>query len=173
MPLACSLYAYARFLPLGNVLALRGQLSIPLGKEEISHEDLIRLLGDCLLEQLQSPLGSRLAESTDVFDLIPTLQGGLDINLKFDSPFSFEPSPGLKLFEIFGIRLCHGWTVDPQDKETYQIIVNEKGTYNQVMEALVEGDIAGIQSQESADCSEEEKRKREKVLHQGTWLKRA
>jgi hypothetical protein len=36
-----------------------------------------------------------------------------------------------------GITLCHGWLVDPQDSETYQIVGKTLRSYNKVAERAV------------------------------------
>ena len=111
-----------------------------------------------------------VVEYTDILDLIPSLVKGLDINLKFDSPFSFDACPATDLFNLFDVKLCHGWTVDPQDKETYRVVVKEKGSFNQVQEALVAGDIAGSMATDFEQLSLEDKRAKEKALHEGMYF---
>ena len=101
---------------------------------------------------------------TDVFNLIPTLQFGLDINLKFDGPFSFDASPALQLFTLFNIQLCHGWTIDPQDSTTFDTIVLGKNSYNHVMEALVAGDVANQKLKSNEPLSVSDKVTLEKVV---------
>ncbi|KAJ3123721.1 Ubiquitin carboxyl-terminal hydrolase MINDY-1 [Nowakowskiella sp. JEL0407] len=78
----------------------------------------------------------------DVMNLIPTLQFGLDVNVRFDSPYSFELTPSLLVFDIFNVALCHGWVIDPQDRETYQVIAAELGSYNNVVEAVIASEVA-------------------------------
>lgn len=106
-------------------------------------------------------------EYANILDLIPSLVKGLDVNLKFDSPFSFETCPAMDLFDLFDVKLCHGWTVDPQDKETYRVVVKEKGSFNQVQEALVAGDIAGNLTSDLSQMSPDAKQEKEKALHEG------
>lgn len=36
-----------------------------------------------------------------------------DVNPKFDSLTSFESTPGLEVFDTLGLKLVHGWVVDP------------------------------------------------------------
>ncbi|KAI8925660.1 hypothetical protein BC831DRAFT_382371, partial [Entophlyctis helioformis] len=45
------------------------------------------------------------------------------------------------LFDMFNIRLVHGWTCDPDDQETYRIVAKKHGSYNKVVEAIVAGDM--------------------------------
>ncbi|KAJ3202374.1 Ubiquitin carboxyl-terminal hydrolase MINDY-1 [Dinochytrium kinnereticum] len=105
-------------------------------------------------------------------DLLPTLQTGLDVNVRFDTPFSFELTPALLLFDLCGITLCHGWTVDPQDEETYRVVVGRLGSYNRVVEAVVGGEEAaglvggGAGKGKEREVEGEEKVNRETLIHE-------
>jgi len=44
----------------------------------------------------------------------PNLEKGLDINVKFSEPDAFEFTTEVAMFDVYGIRLVHAWTVDPQ-----------------------------------------------------------
>ena len=62
-------------------------------------------------------------------ELFPTLQLGLDVNVRFDG-CKFEFTRQLEIFDIFGVGIYHGWVVDPQDAETAAAIGST--SYNQV-----------------------------------------
>ncbi|RKO83854.1 hypothetical protein BDK51DRAFT_23319 [Blyttiomyces helicus] len=47
------------------------------------------------------------------------------------------------MFETFGVHLVHGWAVDPQEEETFNVVVREGGSYNRVVEMCIAGDEAG------------------------------
>ena len=98
------------------------------------------------------------------------MKKGLDINVKFDSVQSFEPSPALTVFKYFNINLVHGWTVDPEDKETYRIIVNECGNYNTVVEKIIESDSVNTSKENINEENEEEKNKRENIYYTGNLI---
>ena len=56
------------------------------------------------------------------------------VNLIFSvSGFEFTSESGL--FDLFDVALYHGWLVDPQDKETYQVVSH--CSYNQLVEMVV------------------------------------
>ncbi|OUM69611.1 hypothetical protein PIROE2DRAFT_2479, partial [Piromyces sp. E2] len=132
-------------LALCNILILRGDISIPLKKTEITYEEIIDILGDYIARNTNKGNNSNTEDEytfQDVLDIIPTLKKGLDINVKFDSVLSFEPSPAFTVFKFFNIKLVHGWTVDPEDKETFRIIAKECGNYNKVVEKIIECDSA-------------------------------
>ncbi|KAJ3149321.1 Ubiquitin carboxyl-terminal hydrolase MINDY-1 [Geranomyces michiganensis] len=139
-------------LALTNVLILRGEITIPHHERErgeIAYEQILAVVGDWLTSRL--PAGTPTAATaggdfsqnlTDVFEILPTLQTGLDVNVRFSSPTSFELTPALLVFDAFNITLCHGWTVDPQDTETYAIVVDSCGSYNAVVEKIIQADVA-------------------------------
>ncbi|KAJ3024999.1 UNVERIFIED_CONTAM: Ubiquitin carboxyl-terminal hydrolase MINDY-1 [Siphonaria sp. JEL0065] len=94
--------------------------------------------------------------------LIPTLQNGLDVNVSFGTVFGFENDSGsLGLFKAFGVPLVHGWIteeclpqVEPlEGTSNSQSVTNGQGiggypelnSYNQIMEALVDAEVAAIE----------------------------
>ncbi|KAI8365203.1 uncharacterized protein BYT42DRAFT_589150 [Radiomyces spectabilis] len=72
--------------------------------------------------------------------MLPNLQTGLDVNVRFSSTRDFEPTAELAMFDLFDVDLVHGWIADPQDAETYRIVVEQCGSYNAVVECIVRGD---------------------------------
>ncbi|KAG4093961.1 DUF544-domain-containing protein [Neocallimastix lanati (nom. inval.)] len=158
-------------LALCNILILRGDISISLKKTEITYEEIIDILGDYIARSAGNNNDSDEYNFQDVLDTIPTLKKGLDINVKFDSVQSFEPSPALTVFKYFNINLVHGWTVDPEDKETYRIIVNECGNYNTVVEKIIESDSVNTSKENINEENEEEKNKRENIYYTGMVCK--
>ncbi|KAJ3156955.1 Ubiquitin carboxyl-terminal hydrolase MINDY-1 [Irineochytrium annulatum] len=158
----------------GNVLLLRGDIKISNDHSVVTYQHLVDLIGDVLISKTNVDAPSPLKRSPsdamilvnmaqnlqDVMNVIPTLQSGLDVNVKFDSPFSFELTPALLVFDLFGITLCHGWTVDPQDAETHRVVVGSLGNYNRVVEASIYADDVG-------DLGNVETPKKEKIIHEG------
>lgn len=63
------------------------------------------------------------------------MQTGLDVNVKFDSPSSFEFTPELEVFDIFRVPLFHGWLVDPQEQPVADALNGL--SYNQVVELVI------------------------------------
>ncbi|KAI7854024.1 hypothetical protein BDC45DRAFT_509624 [Circinella umbellata] len=72
--------------------------------------------------------------------ILPNLQTGLDVNVRFSSIRGFEPTAELAMFDLFDVDLVHGWLVDPQDQITYKIVAEKCGSYNSVVELVVRGD---------------------------------
>jgi hypothetical protein len=166
-------------LALCNILILRGDISIPLKKKEITYEEIIDILGDYIARNTNKGNNNDNNDTgneydfQDVLDIIPTLKKGLDINVNFDSVLSFEPSPALTVFKFFNIKLVHGWTVDPEDEETFRIIAKECGNYNKVVEKIIECDSA-CASRTNLNSSQESintKNKQEELYHTGMVCK--
>ncbi|ORE22702.1 hypothetical protein BCV71DRAFT_240882 [Rhizopus microsporus] len=59
------------------------------------------------------------------------------------------------MFELFNVDLVHGWLVDPQDRETYKVIVEHCKNYNQAVECIVQGN--ELSSKNPLTQQEEEK----------------
>ncbi|KAI9334679.1 hypothetical protein DFJ73DRAFT_852722 [Zopfochytrium polystomum] len=143
-------------LALCNVLLLRGDISISLDRSFVTYQHLVDLLGDYLLNRNVTPSNVHGANAEavlnlsqnmqDVMDLFPSLQTGLDVNVHFDSPFAFEVTPSLLIFDLFGITLCHGWTVDPQDSETHRVVAQKLKSYNKVVESAISADLPSTTS---------------------------
>ncbi|CDH56288.1 fam63a protein [Lichtheimia corymbifera JMRC:FSU:9682] len=72
--------------------------------------------------------------------ILPNLQTGLDVNVRFSSIRDFEPTAELAMFDLFDVDLFHGWVVDPQDEETYRVVAEKCGSYNAVVECVVRAD---------------------------------
>jgi hypothetical protein len=101
---------------------------------------------------------------TDILNLLPTLQKGLNINIHFDSPFKFDDCPALALFRLFEVQMCHAWTVDPQEQETYRVVVKEKGSYDALYSAIIEAQ--GLNPNESG-LSPDQKAEYERKVYEG------
>ncbi|CAO3665247.1 unnamed protein product [Rhizopus microsporus] len=146
-----------------NVLFLRGDLKIePEDRELVSFEYLVERLGDYLLNHINEGETEERHQLEAALDIIPKLKTGLDVNILFDSIHGFETTPELSMFELFNVDLVHGWLVDPQDRETYKVIVEHCKNYNQAVECIVQGN--ELSSKNPLTQQEEEK------LHQGLIL---
>ncbi len=53
-----------------------------------------------------------------VIKMLPRLQYGLDVNVRFNSVRGFEYTEEMATFDMTGITLLHGWILDPEDKQT-------------------------------------------------------
>eukprot|EP01117_Protostelium_nocturnum_P008456 TRINITY_DN3026_c0_g1_i3.p1 TRINITY_DN3026_c0_g1~~TRINITY_DN3026_c0_g1_i3.p1 ORF type:complete len:385 (-),score=141.31 TRINITY_DN3026_c0_g1_i3:133-1287(-) len=81
---------------------------------------------------------------SDAISLLPKLQYGMDINVKFKGCQEIEYTPECVIFDLLGIDLVHGWTVDPTDRSSFAVLGNL--SYNQMMEKLVASSVASDES---------------------------
>jgi ubiquitin carboxyl-terminal hydrolase MINDY-1/2 len=147
-------------LSLCNVLILNGKISIHSDYEHVSLEMITHLIANELLEKELSHDGSpemkvlhqeRLGVA---ISMLPSLQRGLDVNVKFNDVSSFEYTRELDCFDAFSVPLYHGWIYDHQDRETRAVIKDM--TYNHLLFKLVEA--SGLtEGQEEEDDVEKQK----------------
>lgn len=146
-------------LAIANVLLLRGKMTLDEGVEIVSSEQLLEylgkltlmsrnydsgisysLLGDTMLECVPKNLDPdrRLDYEANVSDaviLLPKLQTGIDVNVKFSGVSEFEYTPECIIFDLFNIVLYHGWLVDPQQEEVVKSV--DGLSYNQLVEKII------------------------------------
>ena len=68
-----------------------------------------------------------------VYELFHNMYVPLHLHIFSVSGFEFTSESGL--FDLFGVALYHGWLVDPQDKETYEVV--SQYSYNQLAEMVI------------------------------------
>ena len=148
-------------LAIANVLLLRGKMTLDDGVEIVSSEQLLEylgkltlmsrnpsfmfrvlylILGDTMLECVPKNLDPdrRLDYEANVSDaviLLPKLQTGIDVNVKFSGVSEFEYTPECIIFDLFNIVLYHGWLVDPQQEEVVKAV--DGLSYNQLVEKII------------------------------------
>jgi len=126
-------------LSIVNVLLLRGKLALPEGCEVISAGQLLEYLADLLLSSDPDlPREERLDyqhNMNDAIAILPKLQTGLDVNVKFTGVKHFEYTPECIIFDLLNISLYHGWLVDPQMPDI-ALAVNSM-SYNQLVEKII------------------------------------
>ncbi|KAI0090230.1 hypothetical protein BDY19DRAFT_992447 [Irpex rosettiformis] len=124
------------FIAICNILILRGDIEIlPQDRTSVSYEQLAQLLAEFLLtSKTDVDIDSALAT-------MPVTRKGMDLNPLFTGITSFRPATDggeLKLFEHAGIKLVHGWLVDPASHE-YQT-VSKIGDYDTAVHLIAEAD---------------------------------
>ncbi|KAG5180519.1 hypothetical protein JKP88DRAFT_166628 [Tribonema minus] len=124
-----------------NVLLLRGSVQLHPDYSEVGLHQLVQLLAGHLLEL--SARHSEPAQAVNfqqqlhgVMELLPRLQYGLDVNVKFLDPQGFEFTKELSTFDLTEVTLFHGWLIDPQDAHMMEAVGSL--SYNQLVEILVE-----------------------------------
>ncbi|XP_068228814.1 ubiquitin carboxyl-terminal hydrolase MINDY-1-like isoform X2 [Palaemon carinicauda] len=121
-------------LAIVNVMLLKGQITLPSDRSEITGGELVLVVGNALFDQprnaLPSDMRRHLEQNTeDAISILHKLLTGLDVNIKFSGVRDFEFTGELCIFDLLGIMLYHGWVVDPS-AEVSEIIRDL--SYNQL-----------------------------------------
>jgi hypothetical protein len=103
----------------------------------------------------------------DAMHILPNLNQGMDVNVKFESVDAFEYTTQLSVFEVLGIPIVHGWIVDPNDRDAQEVLKNL--SYNQAAELALTQFGGGSDQKEE---KEEEHERIAKALVVGRWLER-
>jgi hypothetical protein len=89
---------------------------------------------------------------SELMEILPKLQYGLDVNPKFtNGPDGCEYTNALSTFDVLGIDLVHGWLLDPSpsddgrynynhNQEAHGILRNK--SYNQLIDLVIQGNDA-------------------------------
>jgi len=129
-------------IALVNVLLLRGDIVISHDKAYISFRELTDILGMQLLKKFENlEPGSPTQQQKDlttILELLPTLEGGLVVNVDHSGIRGFEESPSLLLFRTFGVELVHSWLANPLDVDSWNVI-KELRMYESVHQRALEG----------------------------------
>jgi hypothetical protein len=72
----------------------------------------------------------------DAIAVLPRLQTGLDVNVRFTGVTDFEYTEECIIFDLLNIQLYHGWLVDPQTEEVSAAV--QSLSYNQLVERIIE-----------------------------------
>lgn len=130
-------------LALVNALLITSETKLAPGTTRIAEDSLMALLAEYASTRKSSSSSSSTEQDlareyavNDFLDLLPNLNRGMDVNVRFSSPVSFEFTRELSVFDVFPtIRLVHGWLVDPQDVRLTVALGNL--SYNQLVDQLV------------------------------------
>ncbi|EJF59158.1 hypothetical protein DICSQDRAFT_89628 [Dichomitus squalens LYAD-421 SS1] len=124
------------FIAICNILILRDKIQIlPYDRPTVSYEHLSHLVAEYLL------LSCPDVDISAALSIMPATRKGMDLNPLFTGSTSFRPAGAggeLKLFEQAGIKLVHGWLVDPSSPE-YRAISRVED-YDSAVNLLVEAD---------------------------------
>eukprot|EP00608_Synchroma_pusillum_P003509 CAMPEP_0198432854 /NCGR_PEP_ID=MMETSP1452-20131203/24385_1 /TAXON_ID=1181717 /ORGANISM="Synchroma pusillum, Strain CCMP3072" /LENGTH=178 /DNA_ID=CAMNT_0044153339 /DNA_START=56 /DNA_END=589 /DNA_ORIENTATION=+ len=126
-------------IALSNVLLLTKRLEIHSDLSFISMPELITLVANRLFES-NPPLADEALQLNQqqqldaVVNMLPRLQYGLDVNLKFTDVDAFEFTEELAAFDLLDVHLYHGWLVDPQE-EAASVVGGL--SYNQLVERAI------------------------------------
>ena len=67
--------------------------------------------------------------------LLPSLEFGLHINIKFSDVCDFEENVGYQMFSCYGFRIFHGWAIDTKDEALYNLIGSR--SYDEITDFLI------------------------------------
>jgi len=123
-----------------NVLLLKHEMTLPAHSEIVSASKLMEYIGNTILENIPKNLSGELKlnyeqNMHDAMAVLPKLQTGLDVNVKFTGVKDFEYTPECIIFDLLRIPLYHGWLLDPQTPEIVSAIGN--ASYNQIVEKAI------------------------------------
>ncbi|XP_014679081.1 PREDICTED: protein FAM63A-like, partial [Priapulus caudatus] len=129
-----------------NVLALKSRVKLPPATVAVTTAELMQHVGNCILEQVPKNIseGAQLNYEQNMHDAIavlPKLQTGLDVNVKFTGVRDFEYTPECIIFDLLDIPLYHGWLVDPQSPDTLSAVGTH--SYNQLVEKIIRSKPSG------------------------------
>eukprot|EP01063_Lacrimia_lanifica_P034967 TRINITY_DN6571_c1_g2_i1.p1 TRINITY_DN6571_c1_g2~~TRINITY_DN6571_c1_g2_i1.p1 ORF type:complete len:452 (+),score=196.51 TRINITY_DN6571_c1_g2_i1:79-1356(+) len=121
-----------------NILFLRRHIAVEPGAADVTYDELVEKVRAYVLDMVK-----RRGEEEDpntqyamneTLNLLPSLVAGMDINVKFGSITDCELGAGVCCFDLFGIKLVHGWLPSP-DASYYSAV---KGmSYNTLVEAVI------------------------------------
>lgn len=75
---------------------------------------------------------------------IPRFQYGMDVNPKFTSITAYEYTAQLTAFDLLGVKLVHGWLVDPHDDDDTASAIGTL-SYNALVELVIQGNEAATE----------------------------
>lgn len=126
-----------------NVLLLRGSSKISLieGCEVVTSEQLMEFLADTIVQSIPKEMSNerRLdyeANMNEAIGILPKMQTGLDVNVRFTGVRDFEYTPECIIFDLLNISLYHGWLVDPANEMDLCSVIQQL-SYNQLVEKII------------------------------------
>ncbi|KAG8954321.1 hypothetical protein FRC03_011504 [Tulasnella sp. 419] len=164
-----------------NVLILRGDIEIrPLNRTSVSYEYLASLVADYLVTKMT---GNEMEGLSAALSKLPSMQEGMDINSVWSNHTSFKQlgeGGELKVFELCGISLVHGWLADPDSSE-YEALLRAED-YDAAMTAivaadhltngqLVESDTGAIRQNEGPVSTPELTDEQKQVIHDAVLIR--
>mmetsp|Transcript_56166 Transcript_56166/g.100041 ORF Transcript_56166/g.100041 Transcript_56166/m.100041 type:complete len:392 (-) Transcript_56166:327-1502(-) len=160
-------------LAMCNVLLLRNALKINPDARYISFFELVDLVSNWLFESNEDNGGDstssravNLRENlSSCLEILPKLNVGLDVNVKFGGVIDFEYTQETTVFDLLDIMLFHGWVIGQEDTKSYEAFGHL--SYNQVVERL----IAHEELQQSLSSGNPLDAESQKKLEEGMLIK--
>jgi len=127
-------------IAIANVLLLQNKIVVSPDRSFISLDELTLTIANHILERTQhgtaevSAAYHSLIDS--VFNILPKLAKGLDLNVIFSDVNKFEFTEEISVFDSLNIPLMHGWLYDVDDVETVSVVGNL--SYNHLLFKMVD-----------------------------------
>lgn len=134
-------------LALSNALLLRGVIDLHPDRSFADEQHLVQLLSEYAFQlnrgQLSVAEGAteEVAANTqaNLADAMAVLRGpvmtrGMDVNCYFTKIDGVEFTAETGLFDLFRVRLLHGWLCDPVERDVYSVLSTR--TFNQVQDLV-------------------------------------
>lgn len=125
-----------------NVLLLKEKIKLPTMLEQITANQLLTYLGECIMDCVpddirndESAMSNLEHNINDAMEILPKLKTGLDVNIRFTGITDFEYTPECIIFDLLRIPLYHGWLIDPSLKELQNAIGGQ--SYNQLVDTII------------------------------------
>lgn len=116
---------------LREVTALRDRLA---EKSSVDLQDIVNELIWLLVEHFNPGNDD---ENSKLVEMLPSLNYGLDVDPDITNGL-FGNELGTRLFDIFGLKLRHGWIVDPANDNSELVeLADELKTYDKIQDFLV------------------------------------
>ncbi|XP_037092601.1 ubiquitin carboxyl-terminal hydrolase MINDY-2-like [Pollicipes pollicipes] len=127
-------------LALINVMLLKGKVQLPPALDVITIGQLMDYVGDAMLDTMPTDLAAQTQPDfeqnmQDAVVILPKLQTGLDVNVKFCGVQEFEYTSECCIFDLLNVRLYHGWLVEPGLPDLCRA-VGQCG-YNQLVDKII------------------------------------
>lgn len=126
-------------IAIANILLMRKDITLKEGTIEISVEDLVEhvrnVLEGTVPKDCESPNPNYMQNMQDAVAVLPQLQTGLNVNVKFTGVKNFEYTSECTIFDLLDIHLYHGWLLDPQSAEVVSAVGSM--SYNQLVEMII------------------------------------
>jgi hypothetical protein len=127
-----------------NCLLLGKKTNIPENYQSISMEELLQGLITFIVDSKPTNIPQSKKELyeynlQEAIDLLPKIQTGLDVNVRFTGISNFEYTKDLVIFDLLEIPLYHGWLYDPSNNENANVIGSL--SYNQLTEKIMRDEV--------------------------------
>lgn len=137
-----------------NVLLLREKVKLPTMLEQITSSQLLTYIGECIMDSMpaeiendESAILNWEQNVHDAIEILPKLNTGLDVNIRFTGISDFEYTPECIIFDLLRIPLYHGWLIDPELEELRNAIGSQ--SYNQLVDNIITN--KGLQNHDDPD----------------------